>query len=136
MWKKLGVWDLLNGSPLWKDLGISDTVSNAANDAVRTVAVSLLTFAVFIAIFFLAGFLVHFLVKATRGVNRIPIVGGVNRALGGAAGAAEALLDAYIIAMLATVLVSFSGDKWNWVNSSVIENSHLLSWLLQLKLPL
>ena len=54
--------------------------------------VALLTMVAFLVIFLVAMVIVRALAKLTRNVNRVPVVGGVNRVLGGVLGAARAVL--------------------------------------------
>ena len=65
----------------------TDTITGAAGDALRTVMVALLTMVAFLVIFLVAMVIVRALAKLTRNVNRVPVVGGVNRVLGGVLGA-------------------------------------------------
>ena len=120
---------------LLNQMGLADTVTDAANGTVRTLAVSLITVVVFLVIFLLAMLIVRLLIHAMRGVNRVPVLGGINRILGGVLGAGEAFLLCYVIGQLATVLVSFSKDQWSWVNTGVVEGTKLLSWFIQYKFP-
>ena len=113
----------------------SDTISAAAGDAVRTMAVSLLTMVAFLIIFLLAMLIVRALVRLTRSVNRVPVVGGINRLLGGVLGAAEAFLLCYLIGMAATVLISFSENRWGWLNTAVVQKTYLLNWFIQFEFP-
>lgn len=113
----------------------TDTISATAGDAVRTMAVSLLTMVAFLIIFLLAMLIVRALVKLTRSVNRVPVVGGINRLLGGVLGAAEAFLLCYLIGMAATVLISFSENRWGWLNTAVVQKTYLLNWFIQFEFP-
>lgn len=113
----------------------TDTISAAAGDAVRTMAVSLLTMVAFLIIFLLAMLIVRALVRLTRSVNRVSVVGGINRLLGGVLGAAEAFLLCYLIGMAATVLISFSENRWGWLNTAVVQKTYLLNWFIQFEFP-
>ena len=89
----------------------------------------------FLIIFLLAMLIVQALAKLTRNVNRVPVVGGVNRVLGGVLGAAEAFLICYLIGMTATVLITLSENQWSWLNTAVVQKSTLLNWFVQFKFP-
>ena len=99
----------------------TDTITGAAGDALRTVMVALLT--------------MRALAKLTRNVNRVPVVGGVNRVLGGVLGAAEAFLLCYLIGMAAAVLITFSENEWSWLNTAVVQKSTILNWFVQFEFP-
>ena len=113
----------------------TDTISAAAGDALRTVMVAFLTMVAFLIIFLLAMLIVRALAKLTRNVNRVPVVGGVNRVLGGVLGAAEAFLLCYLLGMAVTVLITISENCWGWLNTAVVQQSTLLNWFVQFKFP-
>ena len=95
----------------------TDTITGAAGDALRTVMVALLTMVAFLVIFL------------------VPVVGGVNRVLGGVLGAAEAFLLCYLIGMAAAVLITFSENEWSWLNTAVVQKSTILNWFVQFEFP-
>ena len=109
----------------------TDTITGAAGDALRTVMVALLTMVAFLVIFLVAMVIVRALAKLTRNVNRVPVVGGVNRVLGGA----EAFLLCYLIGMAAAVLITFSENEWSWLNTAVVQKSTILNWFVQFEFP-
>ena len=113
----------------------TDTITGAAGDALRTVMVALLTMVAFLIIFLVAMVIVRALAKLTRNVNRVPVVGGVNRLLGGILGAAEAFLLCYLIGMAAAVLITFSENEWSWLNTAVVQKSTILNWFVQFEFP-
>lgn len=113
----------------------TDTIITSARDALRTVMVALLTMVAFLIIFLLAMVIVKALARLTRNVNRVPVVGGVNRLLGGILGAAEAFLLCYLIGMAVTVLITFSENGWSWLNTAVVQKSTLLNWFVQFEFP-
>ena len=113
----------------------TDTISAAAGDALRTVMVAFLTMVAFLIMFLLAMLIVRALAKLTRNVNRVPVVGGVNRVLGGVLGAAEAFLLCYLLGMAVTVLITISENRWGWLNTAVVQHSTLLNWFVQFKFP-
>ena len=113
----------------------TDTITGAAGDALRTVMVALLTMVAFLVIFLVAMVIVRALAKLTRNVNRVPVVGGVNRVLGGVLGAAEAFLLCYLIGMAAAVLITFSENEWSWLNTAVVQKSTILNWFVQFEFP-
>ena len=116
-------------------LGLGDTITNATESAVRTVAVAFITVIAFLIIFLLALLIVRLLLLATKGVNKVPVLGSINHVFGGVLGAAEAYLLLYVVSMLVTFLVSLSKNQWSWLNAEVVEGSKLLTWFIQHKLP-
>ena len=126
---------LMTFAELLERIDPTDTITAAAGDVLRTVAVAFLTMVAFLIIFLLAMLIVQALAKLTRNVNRVPVVGGVNRVLGGVLGAAEAFLICYLIGMAATVLITLSENQWSWLNTAVVQKSTLLNWFVQFKFP-
>ena len=126
---------LMTFAELLERIDPTDTITAAAGDVLRTVAVAFLTMVAFLIIFLLAMLIVQALAKLTRNVNRVPVVGGVNRVLGGVLGAAEAFLICYLIGMTATVLITLSENQWSWLNTAVVQKSTLLNWFVQFKFP-
>lgn len=116
-------------------IDLTNTIITSAGDALRTVMVALLTMVAFLIIFLLAMVIVKALARLTRNVNRVPVVGGVNRLLGGVLGAAEAFLLCYLIGMAVTVLITFSENGWSWLNTAVVQKSTLLNWFVQFEFP-
>lgn len=116
-------------------IDLTNTIITSAGDALRTVMVALLTMVAFLIIFLLAMVIVKALARLTRNVNRVPVVGGVNRLLGGILGAAEAFLLCYLIGMAVTVLITFSENGWSWLNTAVVQKSTLLNWFVQFEFP-
>lgn len=122
-------------SDLLQRFELSSALQNATGDIVRLAAVSLLTMAVFIIIFIIAMLVVWALIRLTRGVNKVPIIGWLNRLLGTVLGVAEAFVLCWVIGMAATVLITISQNAWSWLNSAVVENTFLLEWFILFKLP-
>lgn len=116
-------------------LGMEESLHSATESAVRTVSVALITVIGFLIIFLLAMLLVRLLLAATRGVNRVPLLGGLNRLFGGVLGVGEAYFLLYVIGMAVTLLVSLSKNQWGWLNTGVVEETKILSWFIQHKLP-
>ena len=67
--------------------------------------------------------IVKALARLTRNVNRVPVVGGVNRLMGGVLGAAEAFLRCYLIGMAVTVLITFSENGWSWLKMCIRDST-------------
>ena len=86
-----------------------------AQVAVRPMVLTVLQTAVFFLVLFLAGIVVRVVVRMGQGVNRIPLVGGLNRMAG--------LL----------LLAGLGGNRWEWLNSGILQDTILIRRFLSLR---
>ena len=129
MEKLTGFTDLL------LQMGLLDPINLAAESMAQKLIVALLRVLVFVLIYLIAKLIVRLIIRLTKKVNDVPVLGKVNRLLGGLLGAVEGLLVCYIIGLGVTLLISFSQNEWSWINSSIVENTRLLDWFIHIKLP-
>lgn len=130
------VMEKLSGfTGLLQQVGLIEMVNGTAAGTVRTLTVALLKVLAFVVIYLVAKLIVRLIMHLTKKVNDVPVLGKVNRLLGGLLGAIEGLLVCYIIGLGVTLLISFSQNEWGWINSSIVEDTRLLDWLIHAKLP-
>lgn len=89
---------------------------------------------VFFILFLLIMFVVRLLVGLGKGFNHVPLVGGINRLMGLGLGLVNAAVVGYLITMALVLVVAVSGNKWEFLNSSVLEEARLLMWFKHLDL--
>ncbi len=104
-----------------------------AQVAVRPLVTSMLQTVVFFAILAVTGIAVRMIARIGLGVNRIPLVGGLNRLAGLACGAVYALLLGYVIAEALVLLAGIGGNRWEWLNTGVLRDTVLIRQLLGLR---
>ena len=63
------------------------------------------------------------LVRLLRGINGVPLVGGVNRLLGLALGLCTGALDCWLLALVLWFLVSVTAGGLDWLNTAVLQRS-------------
>ena len=68
------------------DLSVPDIAQNVVTDVVQPLVMPVLTILLFFLIFIVCRIVVGFIVTALKNINRIPVLGTVNRALGAASG--------------------------------------------------
>lgn len=90
--------------------GGQDAAQAITDSVVQPLVVALLKMVLFLVIFTLAMFFVRRLVWMFSGVNRLPIIGPLNRMLGGVVGIVQAAIMLYVTAVLLTLLVSLTGS--------------------------
>lgn len=79
----------------------------------------------FLLLFTLAAFFVRFLARLFTGIQRIPLIGTLNTVLGGILGVFGGGVTLYIAAFFLRLLTVFSGDKWWWLNDSVMDSTYI-----------
>lgn len=102
--------------------------------AVEPVVTSILGIAVFFVLFTLAALAVRLLVKLGRGVNHIPLVGGLNRLAGLALGLLYAGLLAYALSLGLALAAGLSAGRIPWLTTGILEETILISRLIALRL--
>lgn len=114
-------------SQLWYEAvvdGSKASISLAiAENIVEPVAVSLLRVMVFFVIFGVLMLLVNTLAAILKGVNHLPLIGGVNELLGAVFGAAQGCIYVFVAAALMWFLISAGGGSIGPVTAEVIDET-------------
>lgn len=105
-----------------------------ARTAVQPVVTNILSIAVFFVLFSLTAFVVRLLVKLGRGVNHIPLVGGLNRLAGLGLGLLYAGLLAYALALGLALIAGLSRGKIPLLTTDILAETTLISRLIALRL--
>lgn len=110
--------------------GANLLASNApemANRVVQEVIAPLLTPIIAIVLFFVAfalcKLLVGFIVAVLTNFNRIPLLGGVNKALGFAMGMLAGMVDLYLILCAVWALIVITGGSIDFLNEAALNGS-------------
>lgn len=111
----------------------ADPAAAIAQVAVRPLVMTILETAVFFLLLFVADMVVRTIARVGLGVNRIPLVGGINRLAGLGCGAVYALLVGYVISSALVLLAGLGKNEWEFINSAVLRRTHLVSWFLGLR---
>lgn len=85
----------------------------------------------FFVLFALLVALARYIARMFQGVNRIPLVGSVNAVLGGALGVGEALIALYLLAVMARLLVTYTGGG-AFFNDQSLGGGYLFSFFYRL----
>ena len=106
---------------------LNDNAVVLADAIVQKVLAPLLTPVISLVLFFVAfallRMLVSFLVTVLGLVNKLPIVGGVNRWLGWSVGGIASLLDLYLVLCVVWALIVITGGNLTWLNDTVMSSS-------------
>ena len=112
--------------------GGSDPAAAITQVAVKPLVMTVLETAIFFLLLFLTGILVRMAVRVGLGVNRIPLVGGMNRLAGLLCGAVYALLVGYVVSM-GLLLAGLGKNQWDHLNSDVLQETFLIRRFLELR---
>lgn len=112
----------------------SDPAAAIAQVAVKPLVMTVLQTVIFFLVIFLVGIVVRIAAGIGLGVNHIPILGGMNRLAGLLCGAVYALLVGYVISSGLVLLAGLGGNRWDWLNSRVLQDTVLISRFLSVKL--
>ena len=113
--------------------GGSDPAAAITQVAVKPLVMTVLETAIFFLLLFLTGILVRMAVRVGLGVNRIPLVGGMNRLAGLLCGAVYALLVGYVVSMGLLLLAGLGKNQWDHLNSDVLQETFLIRRFLSLR---
>ena len=98
-----------------------------ADTIVQKVLAPLLTPVISLVLFFVAfallRMLVSMLVTVLGLVNRLPVIGSVNRWLGWAAGGAASMLDLYLVLCVVWAIIVITGGNLTVLNDTVMSSS-------------
>ena len=113
--------------------GGSDPAAAITQVAVKPLVMTVLETAIFFLLLFLTGILVRMAVRVGLGVNRIPLVGGMNRLAGLLCGAVYALRVGYVVSMGLLLLAGLGKNQWDHLNSDVLQETFLIRRFLELR---
>ena len=103
---------------------LSDNAVVLADVIVQKVLAPLLTPVISLVLFFVAfALLVSLLVTVLGLVNKLPVVGTVNRWLGWTAGGIASLLDIYLVLCVLWALIVITGGNLTMLNDTVMSSS-------------
>ena len=116
---------------------LADNAVVLADSIVENVLQPLLTPVITLVLFFLfyalLRLLVSMLVTVLGLVNKLPVIGTVNRGLGWLVGAGTALLDIYLVLCILWGIIVITGGSLNVLNDTVMSTQPLLQNLQSLQ---
>lgn len=107
---------------------IVETVMKDGGTAVQTVdaaAMAIIQVVVFAALVILIYLVVRLLEKMFKDTNKVPIVGTLNKALGGVIGFVIGCLLCLVVVLVASILISASGNTLSWINTYIVEETKI-----------
>ncbi len=114
------------------DAGAVDLAGSLVDRTVGPVIIGLLQSILFVVLFFICLFLVKHLANCFRFVNKIPLIGFVNKLFGGVIGLLTAGVFFVVVAMVLQLLISITGDGIPYLTTENINATYLFKWFYQL----
>ena len=124
---------------LFRSQKLIDTVSAASSNAVPQVVNALeplflpvIQAVVFLSVWIVVRVLCRMLGRVLRGINAIPLIGGLNRILGFAFGFVSGLLNCWIWSILLWVAANLTGGKLEFLTTATLNRSVIYGLLANL----
>ncbi|MBR5559641.1 MAG: CvpA family protein [Oscillospiraceae bacterium] len=95
----------------------------------KPLALNLLELIAFLLIFIVLSILIKLLIHLSQILNKLPLVGGMNRFLGGLCGLAEGLVCIYVIGILLRTVASAAGSD-AFITTELLKETKLLSAII------
>jgi uncharacterized membrane protein required for colicin V production len=105
------------------DLGVPGIAQKVVKDVVQPLVMPVLTVLLFFMIFIVCRIVVGFIVSALKNINRIPILGTANRALGAASGLLVGLMYGYLIVCAVWTLAVITSGDIPFLNEELLQDS-------------
>ncbi|MEG2087243.1 MAG: hypothetical protein RR022_03510 [Angelakisella sp.] len=112
------------------------SVADALVDTLmKPIVLSLMNIIVFLVLFAVLSAVVAILFRLGLGVNKLPLIGGLNHLLGLAFGAVEAVLVVFLLCMILSAASMLLGGKVEFLSWRNLENTLLFRRIAELGLP-
>lgn len=108
--------------------GAPDAAQKVVEDVIAPLVVPLITVLLFFAVFVLCRLLISFLTTVLANLNKVPVLGGVNRALGALTGLAAGVLNVLLILCLLWAVVVITGGKLPFFNETTLSGSYFYTF--------
>lgn len=115
---------LMGGQTGVFDLSAPDIAQQIVNTVVQPLVLPLISIVLFFAVFFICRLLAGLLVAALTNVNKIPVVGGFNRAAGFAGGILVGVLYLFLFLCVLWAAVALTGGEWSLLNQETLNGSY------------
>ncbi len=102
--------------------------------AAQTLVEGVVRVVVGIILFLVVSLILSLAAKAFTKVNDVPVLGALNRLLGGALGLVVGLCICLVIATVCALVVASTGNNLSWLNVDIIDKTYLFSILYRYNL--
>ena len=95
---------------------------------IAPIVVACISVVIFLVLFIAVRVVCGLLAKMFKTVNKVPVLGGLNRLAGGLAGFVIGGVNIILLSFLFSIIVIITGDGLSWLNSGVIAGSKILAF--------
>ena len=87
-----------------------------------------------VIIFIIVVILLSLAAKAFKGINKVPVIGMVNKLLGGILGLGVGLMICLVLVSVVAAVISVTGNQLQWMNISIIDKTYLFTYFYKYNL--
>lgn len=106
------------------DLSAPGIARQIVDTVIQPLVVPLISIVLFFAIFLVCRLVIGLLVAALANVNKIPVVGGFNRAAGFFGGILVGILYVFLLLCVLWAAVAVTGGEWSLLNQETLKGSY------------
>lgn len=100
-----------------------------ADDIIRPALLVPIRTLIFAAIFVIIVIAVNLLAGLFRFINDIPIIGGINKLLGAAAGIVQGAIVIFLVCIFVQVIISLTGNEIIFLNTMTIDETYVFKYI-------
>ena len=110
-------------------LNVNTDVGSSITDCiVKPVVMIPLRTLIFAIIFAIIMIVLSIIIRATKIINKIPVVGAVNGFFGGVLGVAEAFISVCLICIVVQVIIALTGNELIFLNTMTIDKTYVFKY--------
>lgn len=107
------------------DAETNDYASAIIDNAVKPVVLVPMRALIFAVLFAIILIVLNILARLMKGINKIPLIGGINKILGAAAGFVQGAVVVFLVCIFVQVVVALSGNELIFLNTMTIDESFI-----------
>lgn len=114
--------------------GAAVTGQAVSEQIVGPIVISMLQALLCLLIFLICVIIIKIIARTMQGVDRIPVLGPVNAALGALLGVVQAGVVIYLLALAVEVVISLTADRLEWLNTGIVDATILFRRIYEFRL--
>lgn len=107
------------------DAPTDDFARSITDNMIKPVLLVPIRALIFTVLFIVITIILNLIVKVLKGVNKIPLIGGINKILGAVSGAAEGIIIIFVICIFIQVIISLSDNSLIFLNTMTIDETYI-----------
>ena len=107
------------------DAETSDYAMAITDNVIKPVVLVPMRALIFAVLFVIILFVLNLIAKMLKGINKIPLIGGINKFLGAAAGFVQGAIVVFLVCIFVQVIVALSGNELIFLNTMTVNETFL-----------